>query len=287
MSRLRFVKMHGLGNDYIYVDCFENRVSDPSSLARLLSPRRTAVGSDGLILILPSQNADCRMEMYNADGSRAKMCGNGIRCVGKYMYESRGACRPVLRVETDSGVRTLEIQARDGKVTAVKVDMGEPEFEGRAIPLLRDGPMIEEKLGIDGEEFLVTCLSVGNPHCVLFVEELEEVDIARLGPRFEHHALFPERVNTEFVQVIDERRLRLRVWERGSGETLACGTGACAAAVAACVTGRSAREVVVELRGGCLEVNWGEDNHVWMTGPAVEVFRGDLDLEEVRACSRV
>jgi len=279
--------MHGLGNDYIYVDCFENQVSDPPAVARLLSPRRTAVGSDGLILILPSRSADCRMEMYNADGSRAKMCGNGIRCVGKYMYESRGARQPVLRVETDSGVRTLQIQAKDGRVTAVMVDMGEPEFEGIAIPLAREGRMIEETLSIDGEDFVVTCLSVGNPHCVVFVEELEEIDIARLGPRFEHHPLFPERVNTEFVQVIDERRLRLRVWERGSGETLACGTGACAAAVAARVTGRSAREVVVELSGGSLEVDWRDDNHIWMTGPAVEVFRGELDLEEVRACSRV
>jgi diaminopimelate epimerase len=277
MAALRFTKMHGIGNDYVYVDCFDQTVSDPSELARRVSRRRTGVGSDGLILICPSRAADCRMEMYNADGSRGDMCGNGIRCVGKYVYDRGLARRQRLQIETDVGIKTVELRIAAGRAIGATVDMGEPILDGRQIPVDADGTVVDAPLVVDGRTYHVTCISMGNPHCVVFVPSVAEVALTELGPRFEGHAFFPKRVNTEFVEVIDRGTLRMRVWERGSGETAACGTGACAVLVAAVLTGRSDRSAVVQLAGGDLEVTWdSQTNRVFMTGPAQEVFSGEL-----------
>jgi len=279
MARLPFVKMHGIGNDYVYVDCFTHAVGDPAALARRLSPRRTGVGSDGLILICPSTVADCRMEMYNADGSRGEMCGNGIRCVGKYAWEHGLARENPLRVETDAGIKTLELEVSNGEVRSVVVDMGEPILDPARIPVcFESSTVIDAPLEVGGEVHRVTCVSMGNPHCVLFVDDVEELDLASIGPRFEHHARFPKRVNTEFVQVLSPRDVRMRVWERGSGETAACGTGACAAAVAAALNRRTERRVCVHLLGGDLDIEWRSDDHVSMRGEAVEVFTGEFEL---------
>ena len=287
MARLRFTKMHGIGNDYVYVDCFAVPVADPASLARRVSPRHTAIGSDGLILICPSRVADCRMEMYNADGSRGEMCGNGIRCVGKYVYDHGLVPKETLSVETDAGIKVLQLKAVAGRAQAVTVDMGEPILEGRQIPVNADGKIIEYQLEVSGRSAKITAVSMGNPHAVAFVNEdtiwkLDDHDFARLGRSFENHPFFPKRVNTEFILPISRTHLKMRVWERGSGETLACGTGACAALVAAVLTGRADRKATVELRGGNLEIEWRENgdraNHVFMTGEAVEVFRGEVEL---------
>jgi diaminopimelate epimerase len=279
MAALRFTKMHGIGNDYVYVDCFDQTVADPSELARRVSRRRTGVGSDGLILICPSRAADCRMEMYNADGSRGDMCGNGIRCVGKYVYDRGLARRQRLQIETDVGIKTVELRIAAGRAIGATVDMGEPILDGRQIPVDADGTVVDAPLVVDGRTYHVTCISMGNPHCVVFVPSVAEVALAELGPRFEGHAFFPKRVNTEFVEVIDRGTLRMRVWERGSGETAACGTGACAVLVAAVLTGRSDRSAVVQLAGGDLEVTWdSQTNRVFMTGPAQEVFSGELSV---------
>ncbi|GIW41148.1 MAG: diaminopimelate epimerase [Candidatus Binatia bacterium] len=284
MKRVRFVKMHGLGNDYVYVDGFSQVLENPGELARRWSPRRTGIGSDGLILILPSREADCRMEIYNADGSRAEMCGNGIRCVAKYVYESGIAKKNPLRVETDAGEKIVWLEVDEaGRVRRATVDMGSPILEGPRIPVRAEGRVVGYPLEVDGERVRVTCVSMGNPHCVVFVESperLESLDLATVGPRFEHHPFFPNRVNTEFVHVEGPGRLVARVWERGSGETMACGTGACAAAVAAALEGRGARKATVALRGGELEIDWREgDGHVYMTGPATEVFRGEIEVD--------
>ncbi len=271
--------MHGIGNDYVYVDCFAQAVADPASLARRISPRRTGVGSDGLILICPSQVADCRMEMYNADGSRGEMCGNGIRCVGKYVYEHNRARRELLRVETDAGIKVLRLHVRADQVHAVSVDMGEPVLEGRQIPVAADGKIVDMPLQVGAQTFRITCVSMGNPHCVVFVNDAAAVPVAELGPQFEHDAFFPKRVNAEFVQVISATELRMRVWERGSGETAACGTGACAALVAAVLNEKSSRRATLHLNGGDLDVEWqATDNHVVMTGAAEEVFRGEIEI---------
>ena len=283
MARLRFTKMHGIGNDYIYVDCTSADVDDPAALARRLSPRRTGVGSDGLILIRPSASADARMEMYNADGSRGEMCGNGIRCVGKFVYDHGLARKDELAIDTDVGIKRLRLHEPGGRVTNVTVDMGEPILEGREIPVAADGRVIDRPLEVavaaaDARIYVVTCVSMGNPHCVTFVDEVEGLDLTRIGPAFEHHAFFPNRVNTEFVQVAMRDDVRMRVWERGSGETAACGTGACAVVVAGALTGRTERRSRVRLNGGSLDVDWRDDGHVYMTGPAEEVFSGSIDL---------
>ena len=279
MGRLRFTKMHGIGNDYVYVDCFTQTVADPISLARRVSPRRTGIGSDGLILICPSSTADCRMEMYNADGSRGEMCGNGIRCVGKYVYEHGLAPRETLRVETDAGIKVLQLQVRDGRVAAVTVDMGAPILDGPRIPVAAEGRVVDVPLSVGGETYRITCVSMGNPHCVIFLPGVESLPLADIGSRFEQHPFFPQRVNTEFVEVLSPTALRMRVWERGSGETAACGTGACAALVAAALNGRSERHAIVHLNGGDLDVVWNTtDDHVLMTGPAEEVFTGELEV---------
>ena len=278
MQRLRFTKMHGIGNDYVYVDCFSQPKPDGAALARAVSPRRTGVGSDGVILILPSLTADCRMEMYNADGSRGEMCGNGIRCVGKYVYEHGLSRNNPLRVETDAGTKTLYLHIENGHVSAVTVDMGEPILDPARIPVATSASrVIRHPLEVQGTSWEVTAVSMGNPHCVIFVDSVEQAPVQQVGPLIEHHPFFPARVNVEFIEPRDRRTLRMRVWERGSGETDACGTGACAALVAASLLDIVDRQATVELRGGPLTIDWRlEDNHVYMTGPAEEVFTGEL-----------
>jgi diaminopimelate epimerase len=277
--KIPFTKMHGAGNDYVYVNGFALEISDPAALARAVSPRRKGIGSDGLILVQPSSVAAVRMEMYNADGSRGEMCGNGIRCVGKYAWEHGLVRENPLRVETDAGIKTLELEVSNGKVQSVDVDMGEPILESARIPALFDAStVIDAPLEVGSEVHRVTCVSMGNPHCVLFVDDVDGLDLATIGPRFEHHPRFPSRINTEFVQVLSPREVKMRVWERGSGETAACGTGACAAAVAAALTRRTERSVRVHLLGGDLDIEWRSNGHVFMRGEAVEVFTGEFEL---------
>lgn len=280
--RLPFTKMHGIGNDYVYVNAFETPVPDAAAVARAVSPRNTAIGSDGLILIAPSDVADVRMEMYNADGSRGEMCGNGIRCVGKFARDHGLASGAEIRVETDAGTKTLALEPASGPVERVCVDMGEPAFEPAAIPMSAAGQLVDAPLALDGVEYRITCVSMGNPHCVLFVDSTEATDVHGIGRRIEKDPLFPAGVNVELVEVLEPApatRLRMRVWERGSGETRACGTGACAVAVAAFLTNRGQRKVVVELLGGDLEIEWrASDNHILMTGGATEVFSGEIEV---------
>jgi diaminopimelate epimerase len=279
MARLRFTKMHGIGNDYVYIDCFAESVADPAALARRVSPRHTGIGSDGVILICPSDTADCRMEMYNADGSRGEMCGNGIRCVGKYIYDHGLVQKDSLHVATDAGVKVLRLHTRNGRVHTVTVDMGEPIFDGPRIPVTAEGQVLNAPILVDGQTYHVTCVSMGNPHCVTFVASVDGLPLSDIGPRFEHHLFFPKRVNTEFVQVLARDELRMRVWERGSGETAACGTGACAALVAAVLNDKADRRATIHLNGGDLEIEWSAaDNHVLMTGPAEEVFSGEIEV---------
>ena len=283
---MRFTKMHGIGNDYVYVNGFDQRVDDPAALARAVSDRHFGIGGDGLILILPSDKADCRMRMFNADGSEAQMCGNGIRCVAKYVHDHGIARRTALTVETLAGVLELDLFVVDGVVDRVRVNMGEPRLQRAQIPMRgAPGEVISEPLHVNGAAFEVTAVSMGNPHCVVFVEDVDGFDVARWGPLFEHHDAFPERVNTEFIQVRDRESFNMRVWERGSGETLAGGTGAAAAAVSCYLTGRTGRRVTGHLLGGPLELEWqAGSNQVLMTGPAVEVFSGEWhQQEEARA----
>jgi diaminopimelate epimerase len=279
---LPFTKMHGIGNDYVYINAFQIHLEDAPAVARAVSPRHTGIGSDGMILIAPSEIADVRMEMYNADGSRGEMCGNGIRCVGKFAREHGLAEGDEITVETDAGIKQLRFEFRAGKVDRVTVDMGEPSFEPSQIPLAADERIVDVALQVDGKDPHITCVSMGNPHCVLFVPSTADADVHGLGRKIETHDLFPKGVNVEFVQVLGEEpsaRLRIRVWERGSGETHACGTGACAAAVAALLTGRGQRRTTIELLGGDLEIEWREsDNHILMTGGATEVFSGEIEL---------
>jgi len=274
---MQFTKMHGLGNDYIYVNGFQEQIDNPAAVARAISDRHFGIGSDGLILILPSTRADFRMRMFNADGSEAQMCGNGIRCLAKYVYDHGMTQHTTIRVETLAGVLALQLFASDGIVDRVRVKMGEPRLERAQIPMQGPaGRVLQEALVVDGTRFEVTAVSMGNPHCVVFVDDPQTFDVAAWGPRFEHHPAFPEGVNTEFVRVLDSQTFTMRVWERGSGETLACGTGASAAVVACHLTGRTGRRVTGHLLGGSLELEWHEaDNQVYMTGPAVEVFHGE------------
>jgi diaminopimelate epimerase len=279
--KLPFTKMHGISNDYIYVNAFTTIVPHPAVVAQKVSDRRTGIGGDGLILICPSTTAHARMEMYNADGSRGEMCGNGIRCVGKYVYDHGLARVNPLMIDTDAGVKILFLELQDQRVTRVTVDMGEPILDGSRIPVAQAGLVIDQPLAVDGQSYHVTCVSMGNPHCVTFVDGVAplELDLEKIGPQFERHPFFPKRVNTEFLQVVNSTELNMRVWERGSGETWACGTGACAAAVAAILNQKTGRRVTVHLRGGDLEIEWrAEDNHVYMTGPAEEVFEGTIEV---------
>lgn len=275
---MKFTKMHGIGNDYVYVNCFEETVDNPCELAVQISDRHFGVGSDGLILIKPSKVADFEMEMYNADGSRGEMCGNGIRCVGKYVYDRGLTKKTSISVETLGGVKTLELTIKNGAVALVKVDMGRPEFAAEKIPVVSGNKeVISENFAVNGTDYRATCVSMGNPHCVVFLEEdVRELDLEKIGPSFEKHERFPKRINTEFVNVIDRKTLRMRVWERGSGETLACGTGACATAAAAMVNGLVDEEVTVRLLGGDLHIRWDRENDaVFMTGAAAIVFDGE------------
>ncbi len=283
MATIPFTKMHGIANDYVYIDCFRHRVANPSALAARISPRRTGIGSDGLILIAPSEVADCRMEMYNADGSRGKMCGNGIRCVAKYAYEHDLVRSETMRIETDAGIKdlALAIDNDGGVVRAVTVDMGAPILDGPEIPARVEGRVINSPLRVGEDSYDVTCVSMGNPHCVIFVDDPSRIDLETIGPRFETHSFFPDGVNTEFVRADGRNELTMRVWERGSGETAACGTGACAVLVAAVLNHKAERQAVVHLNGGDLEIDWRQsDDRVLMTGAAEEVFHGTLEVEE-------
>ncbi len=276
---MKFTKMHGIGNDYVYVNCLKETVENPRELAIRVSDRHFGIGSDGLILIKPSDKADFMMDMYNADGSRGAMCGNGIRCVAKYVYDYGLTDQTEITVETLSGIKTLLLTVEDGKVSMVRVDMGSPELIAEKVPVISsDEKAIDAPIAIDGETYHFTGVSMGNPHAVVFMQGIDEMAIETIGPKFENHSCFPDRVNTEFVEVMDRKNVRMRVWERGSGETLACGTGACAVCVACVLNGHTDTEVTVELLGGKLKIEWDrEKNHVYMTGPATVVFDGEIE----------
>ena len=278
---MKFTKMQGLGNDYVYVNCLKETIADPPALAKKISDRHFGVGSDGLIMINPSDKADFEMEMYNADGSRAEMCGNGIRCVAKYVYDYGLTDKTRISVETLAGIKYLDLTVENGKVSLVRVDMGRPILEPENIPVQAEGSrVVDEPLTVDGKEYRMTCVSMGNPHAVIFVDQdVRELPLEQIGPSFENHERFPKRINTEFARVLDRRTVEMRVWERGSGETLACGTGACAAMTAAAQAGLVSHHTTVRLPGGELEVRWAEENrHLYMTGPAVTVFEGEIFL---------
>ena len=276
--------MQGLGNDYVYVNCFREKIADPSRLAVKISDRHFGVGSDGLILINPSDKADFEMEMYNADGSRGEMCGNGIRCVAKYVYDYGLTDQTSISVETLGGIKYLDLTVKDGKAVLVKVDMGKPELSPEKIPVVSAGEkVVDEPIDVDGQNYRMTCVSMGNPHAVVYVDcDVRNLPLEEIGPKFENHERFPNRVNTEFVRVLDRRTVEMRVWERGSGETLACGTGACAVAVSCVLNGLTEDEVTVKLLGGDLQIKWDrEKDTVFMTGPAEVVFDGEWPEEGI------
>ncbi len=280
---MKFTKMHGLGNDYVYVNCLKEHIEDPPATARFVSDRHFGIGSDGLIMINPSEKADFEMEMYNADGSRGEMCGNGIRCVAKYVYDYGLTDKTSISVETLGGIKYLDLTVKDGKVRLIKVNMGKPKLRPELIPIVpekaEDEAIIDEPVLVDGKEYRMTGVSMGNPHAVVYVDDIERLDIETVGPKFENHERFPNRVNTEFVKVLDRHTVKMRVWERGSGETLACGTGACAAAVSCILNGLTEDTVTVKLSGGALQIEWDrEADVVYMTGPATVVFDGEIDL---------
>ena len=275
---MKFTKMQGIGNDYVYVTCLQETIENPSELAKKISDRHYGVGSDGLIMINPSDKADFEMEMYNADGSRGEMCGNGIRCVAKYVYDYGLTDKTSISVETLAGIKYLDLTVEDGKVVLVKVDMGKPMLRPEEVPVVSEKEeVIDEPITVDGQEYRMTCVSMGNPHAVVFIDQdVKEFPLETVGVKFENHERFPKRVNTEFVNVLDRHTAQMRVWERGSGETLACGTGACAVAVACALNGLTEDEVTVKLLGGDLQIKWDrEKNTVYMTGPAEVVFDGE------------
>ena len=275
---MKFTKMQGCGNDYVYINCFEEKVEDAPALARKVSDRHFGIGADGLVLIKPSSRDDFTMEMYNADGSQGKMCGNAIRCVGKYVFDHRMTKKRELAVETLAGTKYLSLNVSGDKVSEVTVLMGVPVFEPEKIPVVAEGKsVVDMPVTVDGRKYRITAVSMGNPHAVIFVEDTKNFPIEKIGPLFERHEMFPERVNTEFVKVLDRENISMRVWERGSGETWACGTGACASAVASVINGYTDGKVPVHMLGGNLHIRYdGEGGQVYMTGPAVEVFRGEL-----------
>ena len=278
---MKFTKMHGIGNDYVYVNCFTETVENPEETARFVSDRHFGIGSDGLILIKPSETADFEMDMYNSDGSRGAMCGNGIRCVAKYVYDYGLTDKTSICVSTRSGIKQLELTVEDGKVSQVKVDMGAPILEAARIPVRTEQEqVVSQPITVQEREFEMTCVSMGNPHCVVPVEDVDGLDLEKIGPCFEHHSCFPDRVNTEFIRVIDRNTVQMRVWERGAGETWACGTGACAVAVACILNGWTEEKVLVKLRGGDLKIHWDKKkNTVFMTGPATVVFDGEINID--------
>lgn len=277
---LQFTKMHGLGNDYVYMDAINQKIENRSELAKFVSDRHFGIGSDGLILICPSEKADFRMQMFNSDGSEAEMCGNGIRCVGKFVYDRGLTNKETITIETLAGIKTLEMTVNNGKVQKAKVDMGEPIFEPEEIPVIsKENPVKNLKLSVEDKEFCFTSVSMGNPHAVTFIEEnVDNFDICKYGKKLEIDKVFPKKSNIEFINIIDDKTLKMRVWERGAGETLACGTGASATAVAAILNGYTSRKVTVHLLGGDLEIEWNEENnHVYMTGTATTVFEGKIE----------
>lgn len=276
---MEFTKMHGIGNDYIYFNCMNEEIKNPEELSKKLSDRHFGVGGDGIVLILPSDKADFRMRMFNADGSEGKMCGNASRCIGKYVYDKKLTNKTKVTLETLAGIKTLNLTVNNGEVTEVEVNMGEAIIEPKSIPVLFDKEqVVDENMNVCGEEYKVTCVSMGNPHCIVYMDNIDDLEIEKIGPKFEDHELFPERINTEFVEVIDRNTLKMRVWERGSGETLACGTGACAVTVASVLNGFCNRdeEVTVKLLGGDLKIKYLSNGLVYMTGPAEFVFEGRI-----------
>ncbi len=277
---MKFTKMHGIGNNYIYVNCLEKELENPSELAVRLSDRHFGIGSDGLVLILPSKTADFRMRMFNSDGSEAEMCGNASRCVGKYVYDYGLTRSKTVSIETLAGIKVLELSINDGKVALVRVDMGEPILKPRDIPVDSDKDIFKaEPVTILDRTFNVTCVSMGNPHAVSYIDDVDNFPLEVYGPKMETNALYPRKINSEFVQVLDRQTLKMRVWERGAGETLACGTGACAVMVASVLNGYCGRKATVKLLGGDLTLEWDENNnHVYKTGPATKVFDGEVEI---------
>ena len=277
LKQIKFTKMHGIGNDYVYINCFKEKVEDPKKLAVLMSPRHFSVGSDGMILICPSDRADAKMRMFNADGSEGKMCGNGIRCVGKYLYDEKIVTKDVITVDTLSGIKTLTVTEKNGKAELIGVDMGEPEFRTEKIPAVFDGDeMINEPVTVLNKTYKITAVSMGNPHAVIFTDNVKDLPLEKIGPFFENLEIFPLRVNTEFIRVISKTELEMRVYERGSGETFACGTGACAAVAAAAKNGicEKGKEITVNLLGGKLYITYNENGHIYMRGTAQKVYDG-------------
>ena len=278
--KLYFTKMQGCGNDYIYIDCLNNMIDSPESLSLQLSDRHFGIGGDGIVLICPSEIADAKMRMFNADGSEGKMCGNAVRCVGKYLYDKGYVKKEIILIETLSGIKTLNLNLNDGKILDITVDMGKAVLSPPCVPVSIDEKLVlNYPVTVEGELYRITCVSMGNPHCVIFCDDVSSIDLNSIGPHFENNPIFPQKVNTEFVKIIDSHNIQMRVWERGSGETLACGTGACASVVASvlnkyCPTGE---EITVKLIGGDLKVKYKENN-VYLTGPAKKVFEGVIDL---------
>ena len=281
---IKFTKMHGLGNDYVYIDAINQKIENESSLAKFVSNRHFGIGSDGLILICKSEIADFKMRMFNSDGSEAEMCGNGIRCVGKFVYDKGLTNKETVTIETLAGRKTLQLNVENGKVKTVKVDMGEPILEAEKIPVIStEEPVKNLELEAENKKFKFTCVSMGNPHAITIVENTKEFDVEKYGKVLEVDKAFPKKANIEFAQIVNRQNINMRVWERGAGETLACGTGACATAVACNLNGLTDRKVNIELLGGTLNIEWNEiDNHVYMTGPAVTVFDGELYEEAIR-----
>lgn len=278
-NSIKFTKMQGIGNDYVYIDCFREKLNnvDLSELAKKMSDRHFGIGSDGIVLIMPSENADFRMRMINADGSEAEMCGNAVRCIGKYVYDRGLTKKDRVSLDTLGGIKILELSVQDGEVRSVRVDMGEPILEPDKIPVISsESRFISQPIEINENSYILTCVSMGNPHAVIFIDDVKSIPIEKIGPQIETYKMFPRKINAEFVHVVDRETLEMRVWERGAGETLACGTGACASLVAAVLNGFSNRKVIMKLLGGTLEIEWSEkDNHVYMTGPAEIVFDGE------------
>ena len=277
---IKFTKMHGLGNDYVYMDAIHQYIEDESTLAQFVSNRNFGIGSDGLILICKSEKADFKMRMFNSDGSEAEMCGNGIRCVGKFVYDKGLTQKTEVTIETLAGIKILQLNVKNGKVETVKVDMGEPILEPKEIPVIsEEKPVKNLNLKAEDKEFVFTCVSMGNPHAITIVDNTKEFDVEKYGKVLEVDKAFPNKTNVEFIQIVDKNHVKMRVWERGAGETLACGTGACGTAVACYLNGMTERNVEVELLGGKLYIEWNEkDNHIYMTGPAVTVFEGILEI---------
>jgi diaminopimelate epimerase len=277
---MKFTKMQGIGNDYVYVNCFREKIDYPSETAKMVSDRHFGIGSDGLILIKPSDVADFKMEMYNSDGTQSEMCGNGIRCVGKYVYDYGLTRDTNITIETLAGIKFLELTTKDDKAVLIKVDMGNPELLPAKIPVVAEGDqVVSQPIDVDGTIYQMTCVSMGNPHAVIYMEDVKGLEIEKLGPKFEKHSRFPNRTNTEFARIIDKKTIEMRVWERGAGETLACGTGACATTVASILNGYTEDEVTIHLLGGDLIIKWDQENNkVFMTGPAEVVFDGEINL---------